>query len=208
MLRIAKSGRKTYCLKYRYSNRQRWLTIGEHGSPWTPDTARARAKEALYQASHGDDPQAVKIETRAKSGTIKELFERYFVEQLTNLARDHHFEAEVGLSGIEIPFPYVVDALQLGNLRAEELARARSAIAERRGTEARMGAEGGVVSGIYRERIALASGRFAVVEDGRSFQLVPWRQDLDRHLGEAVTGRINGRGGVDWNFGRKRGPAL
>lgn len=80
MLRIAKSGRKTYCLKYRYSNRQRWLTIGEHGSPWTPDTARARAKEALYQASHGEDPQAVKVETRTKSGTIKELFERYFVE--------------------------------------------------------------------------------------------------------------------------------
>lgn len=80
MLRVSSSGRKTYCLKYRYSGRQRWLTIGEHGSPWTPDTARTRAKEALYQATHGEDPQLVKAETRAKSGTIKELFERYFVE--------------------------------------------------------------------------------------------------------------------------------
>jgi len=80
MLRLASSGRKTYGLKYRYHNRQRWLTIGEHGSPWTPDTARARAKEALYQASHGEDPQASKLETRLKSGTVKELFERYFVE--------------------------------------------------------------------------------------------------------------------------------
>ncbi len=80
MLRVSSTGRKTYCLKYRYSGRQRWLTIGEHGSPWTPDTARTRAKEALYQATHGEDPQLVKAETRAKSGTVKELFERYFVE--------------------------------------------------------------------------------------------------------------------------------
>lgn len=79
-LRITPTGRKSYCLKYRYHGRQRWLTIGEHGSPWTPDTARTRAKEALYQASHGEDPQAIKIETRLKSGTVKELFERYFVE--------------------------------------------------------------------------------------------------------------------------------
>ncbi|HRK63890.1 MAG TPA: tyrosine-type recombinase/integrase [Terricaulis sp.] len=79
-LRITPTGRKSYCLKYRYQGRQRWLTIGEHGSPWTPDTARSKAKEALYQASHGEDPQAAKIETRLKSGTVKELFERYLVE--------------------------------------------------------------------------------------------------------------------------------
>lgn len=60
--------------------------------------------------------------TYRASITRPRLFERYFVEQLTNLARDHHFEAEVCISGIEIPFPYVVDALQLGDLRAEELA--------------------------------------------------------------------------------------
>ncbi len=96
----------------------------------------------------------------------------------------------------------------LDRLRAEEIAHARSAIAERLGTEARMPAEGGIVAGIYRERIALASGRFAIIEDGLSFQLVPWRHDLDRHLGEAISGRINGRGGVDWSLGRRRGPAL
>jgi len=96
----------------------------------------------------------------------------------------------------------------LDRLRADEVAQASTAIAERHGIAARPAQEGGIVSGIYRERIALASGRYAVIEDGRGFQLVPWRQDLDRHLGEAVTGRINGRGGVDWSFGRKRGPAL
>lgn len=96
----------------------------------------------------------------------------------------------------------------LGRLRADEIAQAATTIAQRRGIAARPVAEGERVSGVYRERVALASGRYAVIEDGRGFQLVPWRQDLDRHLGEAVTGRINGRGGVDWNLGRKRGPAL
>lgn len=96
----------------------------------------------------------------------------------------------------------------LGRLRADEIAQATTAIAGRYGLEPRPAAEGGVVSGVYRERIALASGRYAVVEDGRGFQLVPWRQDLDLHLGETVSGRINGHGGVDWSLGRKRGPAL
>lgn len=96
----------------------------------------------------------------------------------------------------------------LARLRADEIARATGAIAQRLGTEARPAAKGEVVAGIYRERVALASGRFAIIEDGRGFQLVPWRQDLEPHLGEAVTGRINERGGVDWSFGRKRGLAL
>lgn len=96
----------------------------------------------------------------------------------------------------------------LDRLRADEITQAAAAIAARRGIEARPPAEGNKVSGIYRERVALASGRYAVIEDGRGFRLVPWRQDLDRHLGAAVTGRINARGGVDWSFGRRRGPAL
>ncbi|MFO6446955.1 relaxase/mobilization nuclease domain-containing protein [Erythrobacter sp. NE805] len=96
----------------------------------------------------------------------------------------------------------------LDRLRADEIAQATTAIAGRYGIEPRPATEGGIVSGVYRERIALASGRYAVIEDGRGFQLVPWRQDLDRHLGAAVSGRINGRGGVDWSLGRKRGPAL
>jgi len=80
LLRVSATGRKTYCLKYRVGGRQRWLTIGEHGSPWTPDAARERAREALYQASHGQDPQTEKIDSRTRSATVSELFDRYFVE--------------------------------------------------------------------------------------------------------------------------------
>ena len=58
------------------------------------------------------------------------------------------------------------------------------------------------------QRISLASGRFAMIDDGVGFQLVPWRQDLERHLGKEVAGKVNARGGVDWNFARSRGPAV
>src|SRR5262249_43308759 len=37
-----------YILKYRTAEgRQRWFTIGRHGAPWTPETARAEAKRLL-----------------------------------------------------------------------------------------------------------------------------------------------------------------
>ena len=35
----------TYLVKYRTTaGRQRWHTIGRHGAPWTPETARAEAR--------------------------------------------------------------------------------------------------------------------------------------------------------------------
>lgn len=49
----------------------------------------------------------------------------------------------------------------------------------------------------------LASGRFALVEDGRGFQLAPWTRSLEARLGQEVRG-IMTSGGVDWAFGRKR----
>jgi len=38
------------------------------------------------------------------------------------------------------------------------------------------------VEGVYRQRVDLASGRFAVIEKAREFTLVPWRPVLERHL--------------------------
>ena len=38
---------------------------------------------------------------------------------------------------------------------------------------------GGPLAGTYRERLILASGRFAMIDDGIGFQLVPWRPALE-----------------------------
>lgn len=96
----------------------------------------------------------------------------------------------------------------LDTLRAHDLAQAGESLAARHGGTARPAVAGEAVSGIYRERVSLASGRFAMIDNGMGFQLVPWRRDLDRHLGEHVTGNISDRGGVDWTFARSRGPAI
>jgi type IV secretory pathway VirD2 relaxase len=96
----------------------------------------------------------------------------------------------------------------LARLRDDELREASQTISARLGTEARTASPGDAVVGTYSERLSLASGRYALIDDGMGFQLVPWRQDLERHLGAEVAGRLNERGGVDWSFGRKRGPAI
>jgi hypothetical protein len=44
-----------------------------------------------------------------------------------------------------------------------------------------------------------------MIDDGMGFQLVPWRPALEQQLGKQVAGVMAPSGGVDWNFGRKRG---
>jgi hypothetical protein len=57
--------------------RQRWMTIGRHGSPWTPDTARNRAREILGAVVAGADPSGEKIGKR-KALTVADLCDQYF----------------------------------------------------------------------------------------------------------------------------------
>ena len=92
----------------------------------------------------------------------------------------------------------------LDELRSRELIDAAQAMVARSGLENIPVKPGGHIAGIYRERITLSSGRFAMIDDGMGFQLVPWRPSLERNLGHAVAGTINARGGVDWSFTRSR----
>ncbi|MFO1116553.1 MAG: DUF3363 domain-containing protein [Beijerinckiaceae bacterium] len=68
--------------------------------------------------------------------------------------------------------------------------------------------EGEHASGVYRRRLTLASGRFAMIDNGLGFQLVPWTPSLDKHLGQHVSGIVRGNSGIDWSFARKRSLGL
>jgi hypothetical protein len=63
---------------------------------------------------------------------------------------------------------------------------------------------GEYVTGTYRQRVTLASGRFAMIDDGLGFQLVPWRPALEQKLGQHVSGTMLPGGSVEWSFGRQR----
>lgn len=96
----------------------------------------------------------------------------------------------------------------LEKLRSRELADAVENISSRTGLANRSAGEGDHISGTYRERVDLASGRFAMIDDGMGFELVPWRPNLDRYLGEQVRGTVKANGGIDWAMGRSRGLAV
>ncbi len=50
----------------------------------------------------------------------------------------------------------------------------------------------------------LASGRFATIEDGLGFQLVPWQPVLEKRLDRYISGVRRDDGGIEWSFSRKR----
>ncbi|MBU2232928.1 MAG: relaxase/mobilization nuclease and DUF3363 domain-containing protein [Alphaproteobacteria bacterium] len=93
-------------------------------------------------------------------------------------------------------------------LRRRELDTATNKLAAETGLPHKLAANGEFVSGAYRQRLTLASGRFAMIDDGLGFQLVPWSPSLEKQLGRHVSGVARDNGGVDWSFGRKRGLGL
>jgi type IV secretory pathway VirD2 relaxase len=111
--------------------------------------------------------------------------------------------AEMGLakrsgSGL-VPAPNL-----LTTLRDRELKAACEIISKSGARGAHLPAQGTSVSGIYRQRLDLASGRFAVLDDGMGFQLVPWSPRLDQHLGEPVSGTVISQRSVAWDLSRSR----
>jgi len=82
-IRVQRGGAKSYVLHYRVGTGRgaplRKLTIGRHGSPWTPETARKEAKTLIGLIGDGADPAADKM-ARRKAPTVAELAERFFAE--------------------------------------------------------------------------------------------------------------------------------
>jgi type IV secretory pathway VirD2 relaxase len=95
----------------------------------------------------------------------------------------------------------------LATLRSRELGKAASDIAAETGLAYRPVVEGQRVAGIYRRSVMLASGRYAVLEDGTGFALVPWKPVIDQRLGRQLAVTVHG-GSVSWEVGRQRARGL
>ena len=95
----------------------------------------------------------------------------------------------------------------LATLRERELATAASAMQRETGLTHRQLHDGDSMDGVYRRSVQLVSGRFAMLDDGHGFSLVPWRSVLDNRLGERVTAVVHGQS-ISWQFGRRRSPSI
>jgi type IV secretory pathway VirD2 relaxase len=91
----------------------------------------------------------------------------------------------------------------LATLRRRDLDTAAAKLGDEIGLPYRPSGEGDYVAGTYRQRVVLASGRFAMIDDGLGFQLVPWRPALEERLGQHVSGVMMPSSGVAWSFARK-----
>jgi integrase len=77
--RRRKSTAVFYAVKYRTEEgRQRWHTIGRHGAPWTPDTARDEAQRLLSEVVQGKDPAGQK-QAQRRAATVAELCDEYLM---------------------------------------------------------------------------------------------------------------------------------
>jgi type IV secretory pathway VirD2 relaxase len=95
----------------------------------------------------------------------------------------------------------------LSTLRTRDLENAAAAIESDTGLTYRGAVDGERVAGVYRRSLLLASGRFAMLDDGMGFTLVPWRPVVESRIGQSVSALVRGEH-VSWELGRKLGLSI
>ncbi len=96
----------------------------------------------------------------------------------------------------------------MATLRRRELNRVAGQLSDELGLAYSETRPGQRIEGVYRRRLDLASGRYALIEKSREFTLVPWRPVLERSMGKTVMGIPRGES-ISWTIGRQRsGPSV
>ena len=106
--------------------------------------------------------------------------------------------AEEGQAGTTYP------SGMIAALQRRELLRVAGQLSDELGMSFKEAGEGARINGVYRLPVDLVSGRFAVIERGRDFTLVPWRPVLERQAGKSVSVLMRSDG-ISWSIGRGRG---
>jgi hypothetical protein len=172
----------------------------------------SRGRERTAIAVRSDLPLAAQVESTGATWLDRQLIARepgalssggfgLEVQHAMN-ARAEHLIRE-GLARREGQ-RFVFSRDLLDTLRRREIEKAAALVTADSGLPYHPAAAGDVVSGIYRQRLNLASGRFAMIDDGLGFSLVPWTPSLERHLSREVLG-IARPGRIEWTFARSRG---
>lgn len=157
--------------------------VRHEGATWLDRTMLGNDRQVLAHGGFGRDVQSAWVKRRAAladMGYVRDLGEgRYHAPR---------------------------DLIE--RLERAEVERAGRKFAAERGVEWQAVKPGERVSGTLVGQAQLASGRFAMIDDGLGFQLVPWNDTLAKRLGQQVEGIPLPGGGIDWTFGRSRGIGL
>jgi len=156
--------------------------IATEGATWLDRELTAREPQVIADSGFGRDVKSA-LQRRAER----------LVEMGYAIVRE---------GTIRIP-PHTV-----ANLEQREVDRVGREMASERGLTFTSSKTGEYVSGRLTGVASLASGRFAMIEDGLGFRLVPWQPILENRIGQFMSGIQRDSGGIDWDFGRKRGLGL
>jgi type IV secretory pathway VirD2 relaxase len=92
----------------------------------------------------------------------------------------------------------------LETLQRQEVERTGRELAAQRGRAFQAIGDGQTVCGTLVGSAQLASGRFAMIDDGLGLSLVPWRPVIESKIGRQVMGMMRA-GEFSWQFSRGRG---
>ena len=157
--------------------------IGHEGATWLDRELVSRQRMILADEGFGQDVKAA-LEKRKQA--------------LANMGHVNN----LGDGHVRAPR----DLIQ--RLEAADVERTGKALAAERGLQWRPAVPGNYITGQLVGSTQLSSGRFAMIDDGLGFSLVPWRPVLEQHVGRHICGIVMPGGGVDWSFARKLGLGL
>lgn len=157
--------------------------IGHDGATWLDRELASRQRTVLADDGFGREVMAALAKRR-----------RWLA--------DKGYAADLGDGRVRAPRDLVP------RLEARDIERAGKALAAERGRKWRPAIAGNEVSGELVGSAQLSSGRYAMIDDGLGFSLVPWRPALDERIGRVVSGVALPGGDVNWSFGRSRGLGL
>ncbi|MBL6652431.1 MAG: relaxase/mobilization nuclease and DUF3363 domain-containing protein [Reyranella sp.] len=157
--------------------------IGHDGATWLDRELASRQRTVLVDDGFGREVTAALAKRR-----------RWLA--------DKGYAADLGDGRVRAPRDLVL------RLEARDIERAGRALAAERGRQWRPAIAGNEVTGPLIGSAQLSSGRFAMIDDGLGFSLVPWRPALEQHVGRVISGVALPGGDVNWSLGRSRGLGL
>jgi type IV secretory pathway VirD2 relaxase len=95
----------------------------------------------------------------------------------------------------------------LTTLRERDVNAAGDSLAGSTGKRFHRLQDGSNAHGIYNRSIQIASGKFALIENEKSFSLAPWRPIVETRLGQRLSVTIRGSS-AEWRFSVQKGLAI